>query len=319
MVETMALKEMQCAHCNVFACDVLESCKTFMTNNFPVQQWLSDVHCPEHARLPPVDLYVAGWCCQPFSLQGRQHGLEDARSDTIWPIITYVQTAKPKLVMLENVANIMSQRHAAGLAKVLDHLTKIQNGDGRATYTWAMRVLNTKNFGLPQQRRRLYIVGIRNDLGKSVVWPDPLPKVGLDMIYDKNHRRQPITDHSHNGATAKTNIERCLAQINDAGLQPHDRDFVIDIGGGRGSILHYNHMPTITRTRGSALAYVLTKYGTRISLAELMRCQGFRPERLQLEGLSVGAVGAMVGNAMSVNVVMHILRVNLPSLGIHLG
>ena len=95
MVETMALKEMQCAHCNVFSCDVLESCKTFMTNNFPVQQCLSDVHCPEHAILPPVDLYVAGWCCQPFSLQGRQHGLEDARSDTIWPIITYVQTAKP--------------------------------------------------------------------------------------------------------------------------------------------------------------------------------------------------------------------------------
>ena len=94
-----------------------------------------------------------------------------------------------------------------------------------------------------------------------------------------------------------------------------DKDFVIDIGAGRGTLMFYNKMPTITRSRGQNRHYIFTKFGTRISLTELMRCQGFKPEQLLWDSLSDSAVGALVGNAMSVHVVKHLLRANLASLG----
>ena len=315
LVEAMALKELQCTHHHVFACDILESSRIFVASNFTVQQWLNDVHMAEHSELPEVDLYVAGWCCQPFSSEGRQQGDRDPRSDTVWPILDYVERRQPKMFILENVKNLLSKKHVHVLAAVLERLSSIKDAHGQPTYSCAARVLNSKDFGLPQQRQRLYILGLRKDLCSEVVWPSPMRITPhLAMVYDQNHEVQPITDNYKLGKTATANITRCISDMNSSGV-PANSDFVIDIGAGRGTIMYYNKMPTITRSRGQSLGYIFTKFGTRISLPELMRCQGFKPEQLQWKNLPTSAVGAMVGNAMSVNVVKHLLRANLASLG----
>ena len=188
------------------------------------------------------------------------------------------------------------------------------HASGGPAYKFGMRVLNSRDHALPQDRSRLYIVGLRADLGADIVWPKLCPPVALSTIYDARHTTQPIESCFALGETASRNIRKYIADIAEHGI-PENKDFVIDIHEGRGASLHYDKMPTITRTRGASLAYALCKFGTQIRLQELMRAQGLRPERVCIDNLSQRDVGSLMGNAMSVNVVRDILRVNLHALG----
>ena len=311
LAEGWALKKLQVPHVHIFACDENDACRRFASENFHVHQWVNDVHNPEHRALPQVDIYVAGWSCQPFSKAGHQRGAQDDRSQIIWPIMGYVRKAMPKLVVLENVNTILAKRYEDHMNEVMKCLNAIRNDDEEPAYTWSMRVLCSRDFQLPQIRKRVYIIGVRTDSGQTPTWPAPLPRVGLSAIYDAPHDQIPITDNHVLGKTATENITASCQSITSAGLVAEDYDFVIDVHAGRGGCLTFDCMPTITRSRGASRAYVFTRWGTRVSLSELMRCQGFVPEDVRLASVTERQAGEMIGNAMSINVLQHVIRANL--------
>ena len=113
-------------------------------------------------NLPNFDMLFGGFPCQPFSMMGKQLGLEDERGGLFFSVMKIVDIKRPKYILLENVRNLYT--HDKGLTyKRLKH--ELQ----KHGYNVQEEVLNTSDFGLPQHRRRLYIFATRDDLDSSKI------------------------------------------------------------------------------------------------------------------------------------------------------
>lgn len=108
-----------------------------------------------------VDLFVGGSPCQSFSSVGFQGGLNDARGTLFYEYARLVQEIQPKVFIYENVRNLLNHDHGdtwKRIKKIFDSLG----------YSYKFDVLNASDYGIPQTRRRLFVVGFRNDLGIDV-------------------------------------------------------------------------------------------------------------------------------------------------------
>ena len=108
-------------------------------------------------KLPDFDLLLAGFPCQPFSIAGKKKGLSDKRGMLFYKIVDILREKRPLAFMLENVKNLKS--HNGG--KTFLEMSKILEED--LGYTIYHNIIKTVNFGLPQKRERLYIVGFKGD------------------------------------------------------------------------------------------------------------------------------------------------------------
>ena len=127
-----------------------------------------------------VDFIMHGSPCQDFSLCGKQAGGDEnsgTRSSLMFETVRIIQKLRPKFVVWENVKNVLSGKHKHNLDKYCDYL----KGLG---YTSTYRVLNARDCGIPQNRERLFVVSVRNDLNKSFEFPTPvaLNKTVVDFL-----------------------------------------------------------------------------------------------------------------------------------------
>ena len=125
-----------------------------------------------------VDLYVSGSQCQPFSKMGKNGGRADERSDTMRDTVSFIMKRKPKTFIMEQVPNIKSKPHKKFWAKIIDKLKSIKTRKTKKLYKLHTQTLNSQDFGVPQMRRRLYVVGIRTDIGKAFS-KFKMPKIGM--------------------------------------------------------------------------------------------------------------------------------------------
>lgn len=108
-----------------------------------------------------IDLFVGGSPCQSFSSVGFQGGLDDARGTLFYEYARLVKEIKPKVFIYENVRNLLNHDHGNTwkvIKKIFDSLG----------YSYRFDVLNSADYGIPQTRRRLFVVGFRNDLNINV-------------------------------------------------------------------------------------------------------------------------------------------------------
>lgn len=139
------------------------ACQTYRTNFPTTKLFEGDVRKVDFKQLRgEVDLVAGGPPCQPFSVAGHQRAHEDAR-DMIPEFIRAVREIRPKGFLLENVAGLATQRHSVYLAARISEL----EGLG---YQVSVRVLNAAEFGVPQDRLRLLIVGMQDG---TFEWPKP--------------------------------------------------------------------------------------------------------------------------------------------------
>lgn len=108
-------------------------------------------------EVPPHDVLLAGFPCQPFSMMGEQKGFEDERGTLFFSIETLLKKHKTKIVVLENVKNL--EKHDGG--KTFTRMKKILEED--LGYVLFYNVLNSSDYGVPQTRRRLFIVGFKKE------------------------------------------------------------------------------------------------------------------------------------------------------------
>ena len=106
-----------------------------------------------YKTIPQSDILIGGFPCQPFSIMGKQKGFEDERGTLFFTIqkIIELHTDKPKILVFENVKNLLTHNHGATFTKMKNILEELG-------YVVHAKVLNTKDFGLPQVRRRVFIV-----------------------------------------------------------------------------------------------------------------------------------------------------------------
>ena len=113
--------------------------------------------------IPDHDVIAAGFPCQSFSVAGKRGGFEDARGTLFFEVARIADEKKPKILLLENVKGLVG--HDKG--KTLDTIVKTLNEIG---YRVDFEVLNSKYFGVPQNRERIFIVAIREDLVANEPW-----------------------------------------------------------------------------------------------------------------------------------------------------
>ena len=107
--------------------------------------------------VPPHDVLLAGFPCQPFSMMGEQKGFEDKRGTLFFSIETLLKKHNTKIIVLENVKNL--ERHDGG--KTFSRMKKILEED--LGYVLYYNVLNSVDYGVPQTRRRLFMVGFKKE------------------------------------------------------------------------------------------------------------------------------------------------------------
>lgn len=117
-----------------------------------------------------VDLFVGGSPCQSFSLVGKQRGLDDTRGTLFYEYARLIDEIKPKIFIYENVKAVTT--HDEG--KTWEKMQQVFSELGYK-FTWS--ILNSKNYGIPQNRERLFVVGFREDLElvKEFSFPNPIP------------------------------------------------------------------------------------------------------------------------------------------------
>eukprot|EP00929_Paragymnodinium_shiwhaense_P074150 TRINITY_DN37920_c0_g1_i2.p1 TRINITY_DN37920_c0_g1~~TRINITY_DN37920_c0_g1_i2.p1 ORF type:complete len:447 (-),score=50.14 TRINITY_DN37920_c0_g1_i2:142-1482(-) len=125
--------------------------------NYSPSVMYSDACQRDNATAPACDLYIAGFPCQPFSTLGKRQAFDDVagRGTVVFACLDYIAHHLPKAFVLENVAGFKTACNGACLESVLGRIEKMQ------AYNVHYEILDTKQHGIPQSRRRLYIILIR--------------------------------------------------------------------------------------------------------------------------------------------------------------
>ena len=123
--------------------------------------------------IPDHDLFTYSFPCQDISLAGNQASLAEGsgtRSSLLWECKKVIENKKPKYLLMENVKNLVSKKHKPYFDKWLEYL----EGLGYTNYIPPKGVLNSKDFGIPQSRERLFVVSILGE-HKPFEFPKPIP------------------------------------------------------------------------------------------------------------------------------------------------
>ena len=250
--------------------------------------------------VPDIDLYICGFPCQPFSMAGERKGFDDRRGNVFFTCLEVIVVKQPTYFILENVKGILGNDNGNTWNLISGELKKLEIYGYRVDW----KVLNTKDYGIPQNRERIYIVGIKepavfnnNTLSKNKTgereswfeWPEKTEMNNLSHYIDE-------TDETRNNCLTlykyKTNFDNI----------PENSKFIMV------SILHRNKFmnsdkwsPCITSQTG---LWCVPKH-RYANIKEYLMLQGFPADFIQ--AVSDTRMKKQIGNSMSVNVLKVLL------------
>lgn len=174
----------------VFTSEIKPYALEVLRQNHPGEEIHGDITKIEASEIPDFDFLLAGFPCQAFSSAGRRLGFEDTRGTLFFDVARILKEKQPYGFVLENVEGLVNHDKDNPKDKIGKTLTVILDTLDGLGYKVAWRVLSADNFGLPQERKRIYIIGTK----KAV--PDmenfPVEKKTLGDILD---RGLPVSDH----------------------------------------------------------------------------------------------------------------------------
>lgn len=145
-----ALKSLSIPHSVEFACDNDQYVKKTYMLHHKCKKFYDDVQSIK--KIPNIDLLVFGFPCQPFSLAGRREGMDDLRGKLVLKAIKLMQQNPPQMFIAENVEGLTKIDNGKSLNLLIKQFSNIG-------YKVQYRVLNSRDFGVPHNRKRLWIVG----------------------------------------------------------------------------------------------------------------------------------------------------------------
>lgn len=160
-------------------------------------------------KFKDIDLFVGGSPCQSFSLVGKQRGLGDTRGTLFYEYARLVSELKPKVFIYENVRAILSNDEG----RTWKTMTQIFEDLG---YEWKYQILNARDYGIPQNRERVFVVGFRKDLDfKEFVFPEKieLTKSMKDFLLDNVSGKYYLSKKGIDFVLSKKNLEKRYTQI----------------------------------------------------------------------------------------------------------
>lgn len=237
--------------------------------------------------IPDHDVLFAGFPCQPFSIIGNGKGFNDTRGTLFWDIARILSAKRPKGFILENVKMLVGHNKGKTLNRILNVLRD------ELGYTVDYKVLNALDYGLPQKRERVFIVGFTK--GFKFKWPDkkrtyiPLSEI-LEKEVDKKYY---VSDNILNKRKSahKSSINPSIWHENKSG-----------------NISSYPHSCALRAS--ASYNYLLVNGERRLTSREMLRLQGF-PDSIKIV-VSDGQIKKQAGNAVPVNLVMEVFDSFIP-------
>ena len=151
-----------------------DCCKTLEKNHTDTRIICSsmvDLDLSEY--IDKVDLLAGGVPCQAFSQAGKREGFDDPRGNLILKFIDLVEILKPKMFLIENVKGLLSHDAGKTIEQIIEKLGKCNNSGYNIQY----KLLNAVNYGVPQKRERVFIIGILNKYNITYEYPEKDSKI----------------------------------------------------------------------------------------------------------------------------------------------
>jgi DNA-cytosine methyltransferase len=194
-----ALNRLEKDYKKIFACDIDKYARETYLHNYPApKDFPEDVY---ERKIPkkPLDLYMTSPPCQSFSLAGHRKGEDDTRGVLFYNSHEFIQKNKPRYFIFENVKGLLSDDEGKTFQRWCDYLGgKSVNGnpvifplEQSVPYHIYYKVLNAKHYGVPQNRERIFIIGIRDDQDNDFTFPKPmhLTKRLKDVLEDSDNHK----------------------------------------------------------------------------------------------------------------------------------
>lgn len=280
----------------VFSAEIdKHACKTYQ-DNFGDNPFC-DVSKLDPKKIPNFDILCAGFPCQPFSIAGKRKGFTETRGTLFFDIERIIEAKQPKAFILENVKGLVSHDKGNTLKVIIETLRNKLN------YKVFYQVLNSKDYGVPQNRERIYIVGFK-DKSINFEFPEKLDrKSDLNDILDSDLSGSEISE------TAKYNVINNLKnhkKYNE--IKDNPLLLAYEIRKSRATFRYDNLSPTLTAKMGTGgnNVPVLVNQMRKLTTRECLRIQGF-PHSYKIEPNKAQSY-KQIGNSVSVPVVEGLAR-----------
>jgi DNA (cytosine-5)-methyltransferase 1 len=281
-----ALQQLGIPFRHKWACEIDKFARKSILANYQPEILYQDITTRDHSQLPDIDIYVCGFPCQSFSLMGKKMGSRDPRSNIMMHCIQVIETKKPRVFILENVKNFKFIEKGKPYVYLLNALTSITDDQNESIYDIYPDIYNTKDYGIPQNRERIYIIGILRDIQlENYTKPEKLPMKPLDnFILDKTINNIYIPNKT------------LFKKINNK-----SKNFICPSDTFTKGM--YNICPTLT-TRCDMFYH--STYNRYLTTKECLSLQGFPINFTQ--SISNTQMFKQAGNSMSVNVLKEIYK-----------
>lgn len=285
----------------VFSSDSDKDCQKVYELNFG-EKPIGDIKKIKNKDVPNHDILCAGFPCQPFSISGKQKGFKDDRGNLFFDIAKIIKAKKPKIIILENVFHFA--KHDNG--RTLSTVKKIIEKNG---YTFFWKVLNASEFGVPQSRKRTFMLGFSKKMKiKDFNFPHPIDKeVSLSDVLENNIHSVKIVENK------KVDFIKKPSQNHN--LFNYVPRYPIRLGtinnGGQGDRIYdpRGHAITLSAYGGGTGSktglYLINNKIRKLSLRECARISGF-PENFKLSNNN-NVSYKQFGNTVVVDVVQNLI------------
>ena len=262
----------------------------------------------ESDEVPECDGIIGGPPCQSWSEAGSLRGINDKRGQLFYDFIRILEAKQPKFFLAENVSGMLLERHSEALKNIKEMFKN-------AGYRLSFKLLNASDFDVPQDRKRVFFVGIREDLDFEFQFPQPMKeKVTLEQkIADLQNSVVPAKEGN------KTNKENCKVPNHEymiGGFSSmfmsrnrvrswDEQSFTIQAGGRHAPI--HPQAPKMKFIEQNIRVFVPGQEDLyrRLSVRECARIQTF-PNNFIFHYNHIAAGYKMIGNAVPVNLAKHI-------------
>ncbi|WP_373479878.1 DNA cytosine methyltransferase [Geminocystis sp.] len=287
----------------VFASEWDKHCQEIYLKNYGILPEGDITKIPEN-KIPSHDILCAGFPCQAFSISGKQLGFNDTRGTLFFDIVRIAKYHQPSLLILENVKNFAKHDEGKTLKVVENTLHEIG-------YDVFYQVLNASNFGVPQKRERIYILGFRKDLNvKKFIFPNSYGKAKslIDFCLDDSDTKDFIINRSD--IKIKENLDITRDILGNYPQKPI-RIGTINKGGQGERIYHqFGHAITLSAYGGGIGAktgiYLINGKIRKLAPRECARIMGF-PDSFILSN-SNNIAYKQFGNSVVANVIRSIVE-----------
>jgi DNA (cytosine-5)-methyltransferase 1 len=254
-------------------------------------------------EVPECDGIIGGPPCQSWSAAGALRGIEDKRGQLFFDFIRILEAKQPKFFLAENVAGMLVPRHRQALENIKEMFREAGIG-----YELSFKMLNASDYSVPQDRKRVFFVGYRRDLGKKFEFPEPHEnQLTLeDVIWNLKDSVMPAAEGNYGNENCKVpNHEYFTGGFSSIYMSRNrvrswdEVSFTIQ-AGGRHAPLH-PQAPKMELVKKDVRRFIpgFEPLYRRLSVRECARVQTF-PDHFIFHYKNVAAGYKMIGNAVPV-------------------